>query len=118
MEKYDFLMPLAVMGGAAIFWYVVIKYITDYLLKRKMVDKGYVTEESQALFKQQQNEDNKYSSLKWGLIIFFGGLALILLEYIPYSPDSPLPFGVFALSIAIGFLTYFFVIKKEAEKKQ
>ena len=117
MGNLEFLVPISILGGLSLFWYVVIKFITDYLLKKKMVDKGYVTEENQALFKKQLNDENKYSSLKWGLIIFFGGLSLILLEYIPYSNESPLPFGVVALSIAIGFLTYYFIVKKETDKQ-
>jgi hypothetical protein len=113
MNNYEFLLPLSIFGGLALFWYIVIKYITDYLLKKKMIDKGYVNEESQALFKQHETKSNMYSSLKWGLIIFCGGLALIFIEYIPYEKESPLPFGVFAVFIAAGFLIYYSMMKKE-----
>jgi hypothetical protein len=51
--------------------------------------------------------------LKWGLIILFGGLALILLEYIPTSPESPLPYGLLAFSISLGFLIYYYLVNKD-----
>lgn len=80
-----------------------------------MIDKGYVNEDAQAIFKRHADE-NKYSALKWGLIILFGGLALILIEYIPTSPESPLPYGLLAFFISFGFLIYYFMVKKEQEK--
>lgn len=108
----DVLMPIAILGsfGASVFYFA--KVMTDYILKKKMIEKGYVNEETQALFKQHTSE-NKYTSLKWGLIIFFGGLALVLLEYIPTGPESPLPYGLFAVSVSFGFLIYYFLMKKE-----
>jgi hypothetical protein len=111
----DVLMPLAILGSFSAGVYFFTKVMTDYLLKKKMVDKGFVNEETQAIFKQQQASDNKFSSLKWGLIIFFGGLALILMEYIQAGPESPLPYGVFAVSVSLGFLIYYFLVKKNTQ---
>lgn len=109
----DVLMPLTIIGsfGAAIYFFT--KIMTDYVLKKRMIEKGFVNDDTQAIFKQH-TADNRYSSLKWGLIVFFAGLSLIIMEYIPVSPESPLPYGLFALSVSLGFLIYYFVIKKES----
>lgn len=106
-------MPLTIIGsfGAAIYFFT--KVMTDYILKKRMIDKGFVNEDTQAIFKQH-TADNRFSSLKWGLIVFFAGLSLIIMEYIPVSPESPLPYGLFALSVSLGFLIYYFVIRKES----
>jgi hypothetical protein len=106
----DILMPISIMGsfGAAV--YLFTKVMTDFSLKKRMIDKGFVNDDTQAIFKQQVT-DNKSSSLKWGLIIFFGGLAMIIMEYIPAGPESPLPYGVFALSVSVGFLIYYYMSK-------
>ena len=111
----EVLMPIAILGslGAAVFFFV--KVMTDYILKKKMIEKGFVNDDTQAIFKTH-TETTKYSSLKWGLIILFGGLALILMEYIPSSPESPLPYGILAVSVSVGFLIYYFMVKKETEK--
>jgi hypothetical protein len=77
-----------------------------------MIDKGYVNEDTQAIFKRNTDE-NKYSSLKWRLIILFAGLSLVLMEYLQYDSRSPLPYGVFAVCTSIGFLVYYFIVKKE-----
>lgn len=110
----DVLMPLTILGTFSAGIYYFTKVMTDYLLKKKMVDKGYVNEDTQAIFRQERATDNKFSSLKWGLIIFFAGLALILMEYIQVGPESPLPYGLFAVSVSLGFLIYYFFVKKNA----
>ncbi|MBT1689363.1 DUF6249 domain-containing protein [Dawidia soli] len=110
------LMPVSIMGtfGAALVAFT--RTLTDYILKKRMIDKGYVNEDTQAIFKQHtvpHVAESRYPSLKWGLIIFFAGLSLILMEYIPHDVESPLPYGLFALSVSLGFLIYFFIVRKD-----
>jgi hypothetical protein len=111
----DVLMPIAIMGSFGAGVYFFTKIMTDYLLKKKMVDKGFVNDETQAIFKQHK-VDTRHTSLKWGLIIFFAGMALIVLEYIPSGPESPLPYGLFAVSVSLGFLIYYFMVKKDSKE--
>lgn len=115
MITSDVLMPIAILGSLGASIYFFTKVMTDYILKKKMIDKGYVNEDTQAIFKQHSLTDNKYASLKWGLITFFGGLSLIIMEYVPVSPESPLPYGLFAVSVSLGFLIYYFLVKREAK---
>ncbi len=110
----EVLMPLTILGTFGGSLVLFTKTLLEYRLKKNMIEKGFVNEDTQAIFKKN-TEENKYSNLKWGLIIFFAGLALIITEYIPYSAESPLPYGVFALSVSIGFLLYFFMVKKGSE---
>ena len=112
----EVLMPLTIIGtfGAAVYFFASI--MTSYILKKKMIEKGFVNDDTQAIFKQHVSTENKYSSLKWGLITFFAGLSLIIMEYVPVQPQSPLPYGLFAVAVSLGFLTYHFFVKKENEK--
>ncbi|MGC1241150.1 MAG: DUF6249 domain-containing protein [Chryseosolibacter sp.] len=111
----DVLLPLTILGtiGTAIVMFT--RTISDYILKKKMIEKGYVNADTQAIFKRN-TEENRYSSLKWGLIILFGGLSLIIMEYIDYENTSPLPYGLFAVFVSLGFLIYYFMVKKELNK--
>lgn len=110
----EVLQPIAILGtfGGGVFFFT--KVMTDYILKKKMIDKGFVNDDTQAIFKQHPT-DNKYTSLKWGLIIFFAGLSLIIMEYVPSGPESPLPYGLFAVSVSLGFLIYYFLMKKDSK---
>jgi hypothetical protein len=113
MEFTEVLMPISIMGsfGAALYFFTSV--LTNYILKKKMIEKGFVNEDTQAIFKQHQTVNYKYSSLKWGLIALFAGIGLIIMEYIPVRPDSPLPYGLFAVSVSLGFLIYHFLVQRE-----
>ena len=106
----------SILGSLGLAVYFFTKVVTDYVLKKKMIEKGFVNDDTQAIFKQHaESLSNKYSSLKWGMIVFFAGLSLIIMEFIPVQPDSPLPYGLFAVSVSIGFLIYYFIVQKESK---
>lgn len=109
------LMPLVILGTIGSTMVLFTRTLTDYILKKKMIDKGFVNEDTQAIFKRNTDE-NKYSTLKWGLIILFAGLSLVVMEFIQYDSHSPLPYGLFAVFVSLGFLIYYFIVKKEFNK--
>ncbi len=113
----EVLKPLAVLipfiGG----FVLLTRTLTNYYLRKRMVEKGYVDKDSIAVLAEEKSRDDKMNNLKWGLVVFFGGLGLIILEYINFDTDSPLPYGVFALSISLGLLIHFFVLKQSASEK-
>ena len=112
----DILMAPSILGSIGFVIYYFTRVMTDYILKKKMIEKGFVNEDTQAIFKQHsETAGSKYSSLKWGMIIFFAGISLILMEYIPVHPDSPLPYGLFAVSVSLGFLIYYFMVQRESK---
>jgi hypothetical protein len=111
----EVLMAPAVLGSLGWAVYIFVKTMTNYILKKKMIEKGFVNDDTQAIFKND-SPDYKYSSLKWGIILLFAGLALVLMEFVPTSPDSPLPYGIAAVSVSLGFLVYYFIVKKEIHK--
>jgi hypothetical protein len=111
---HDVLMPIAIFGSFGTSLYFFTKVLTDYVLKKKMIEKGYVNEETQSIFKQHTSE-NKFASLKWGLLVLSAGIALITIDSLDVRPDSTLPYGIFAVSVSIGFLVYYFIIKREVK---
>jgi amino acid transporter len=111
---HDVLMPISIIGTFGTSIYFFTKVLTDYILRKKMIEKGYVTEESQSLFKTYKS-DNRYGSLKWGLIILSAGIALIIMDFINVEPDSTLPYGIFAVSVSLGFLVYYGIVKRETK---
>ncbi len=112
----DVLLPIAIIGSFGTSIYFFTKVMTDYILKKKMIEKGFVNDDTQAIFKNYRQDDNKYASLKWGLISFFAGISLIVMEYVSVSPDSPLPYGLFAVAVSFGFLIYYFMVKRSTDK--
>jgi hypothetical protein len=110
------LMPIAIIGTFSLGLIYFTTTLTNYFLKKRMVDKGYVDKESVAIIRDNKRENSPLNTLKWALVVFFGGLSLVLLEYIPYETTSPLPYGLFALSISFGLLIHYVVAKKEGKQ--
>lgn len=90
---------------------ILIIALLNHRIKLRMIRAGFVDENAvKALNKL--NYDLKIDTLKWGLILLFGGAGLILLNYIHLEPDSTLPYGIETLFLAAGFITYYLISKK------
>jgi len=103
--------------GLALTIVIVIISILNHRVKMRMIKDGHVDENSIKILSQQNNY-TKLDTLKWGIILLFGGIGLIILDYIPHNYDfdrhydyhgSPLPFGIEIVSLAVGFLVYYFI---------
>ena len=116
MHFINVLMPISIIGSFGFSVYFFTKVLTDYILKKKMIEKGYVNEDTQAIFKKQVTATNQYSSLKWGLLALSGGIGLILIDYLQVDMDSALPYGILSVSLSVGFLVYYFLIKQHFQK--
>lgn len=88
---------------------VVIIVLTNYDLKKKILNKENIDDKMFIIL----NNLTGFSSemLKWGIILLFGGIGLIVLEFVPYNENSPLPYGVMTVFVSLGFLTYYFLMK-------
>lgn len=99
------------MVTATVFFTIayIIEIILKYRLRSRIVASG-ITDEKLIKGLFSSKVDNRYSSLKWGLILLFAGIGLIVLEFVPYEYNSPLPYGIEGTFIAVGFLVYYFMV--------
>lgn len=108
-------MPISIIGSFGVTIYFFTKTITDYILKKKMIEKGFVNDDTQAIFKKHTTS-NPFGSLKWGILSLTGGIGLIILDYLHIEYDSTLPFGILSVSLSVGFLVYYFLVKQHLQK--
>jgi len=121
--------PFDVMMVAVIFYAIfqVLKNFTDFLLRRKIIRAGHfdsagILDQKIPSLTTESQESNKYPSLKWGLVAFFGGIGFIIIDqmspgavgnqdnYQNFMHNSMLPFGIELVSISLGFITYFLIV--------
>lgn len=110
-ELRDILMPIAVIGSFATALVLFTRVLTEYLLRKKLIEKGLVGPDVTPLLQKQAMEDNKLTTLKWGIILFFGGAGLIIIELFNFETTSTVPFGIFTCTLSLGFLVYFVVAR-------
>jgi len=112
LEIMEDLIPIiaiiSVFGSTILF----VTVLTNYSLKKKLIDKNMVNEDTANLFKK---ETGKQSALKWGLIVLFGGIGLIIIDAMGLDGDEAMPYGIEAVCISLGFLTYYAIARKEME---
>ncbi len=108
------------MGGphiVAVILFLVIGFVINslfnYLLKKRLIDSGQINKESLDMLLKPIGLSSE--PLKWGLLLFSGGLGLVILEFVPYEAyNSSLPYGIEAVCLAIGFLTYYLWMRKSS----
>lgn len=109
-------IPIVVTGIVFFTIAFIIQTILRHRLRSRIVAAGITDKELlEKIFTQEK--ESKEQSLKWGLIFLFGGLGLVVLEFIPYGVDSSLPYGIETAFIATGFLCYYFLVNKRPVTK-
>ncbi|MBN1112847.1 MAG: hypothetical protein JXA53_08035 [Bacteroidales bacterium] len=100
--------------------FMIFKLFTSFFLKRKLIKAGHFDKasilESHVGIDSDGANTGRLPALKWGLIALFGGIGLIVMDFIKvdnpefFTYQSVLPYGIFMVSIALGFLLYFFIV--------
>ncbi len=117
-----------VMTIAIVFFSIItfVKILSVHFLKRKIINSGHI---DKAGILDQSNEPEArvnydlFPALKWGLVAFFGGLGLIIIELAGVSNplfkeyESTMPFGIFFVFVALGFLVYYFMMNNKIKKQ-
>lgn len=112
----EVLVPIGVLGTLAFGLVTFTRILTEYFIRKKLVDKGLVGDDATHILKKQSEVATKYGSLKWGLIILFGGIGLILAEVIGYDWElTAMPYGIVTVCISIGFLIYYYIVKDKMD---
>jgi hypothetical protein len=104
-------MTYVALLSALVILAIIVIAILNHRIKIRMIKRGLVDETTIKTF-NGLNYDLKIDALKWGLILFFGGAGLILLNYITYQHDSTLPYGIEIVFLSAGFITYYLISKK------
>ena len=96
----------------------ITKSFTDFLLKRKIIKAGHIEHAGILEPVKMTQEENRFPTLKWGLVALMSGIGLIIIELLSWGGtfrwvknfDSAMPLGIELVFIAAGFLIYFFIV--------
>ena len=110
------LVPLVV--PLAFFWVIsaVARTIAETRTRRRLIETNASPEFAAAVMTEARGDTALYDSLKWGLVIGAIGLALIVVQFLPYQPDDPIALGVVLVFGAVGLLAYYAAARRLAKE--
>lgn len=96
----------------------ITKTISDNKTKRKLIDAGASEAFVRTLFSVRQSTPNGLAALKWGLVVAGVGLALILVQFLPYDFEEPISYGLMFLFAGIGLFIYYAIASWEEGRQR
>jgi hypothetical protein len=112
----DTLVPLGLFAMIAFIIVGMTKIISDGRIRRRLIETGATPELAKAIMGTPRNDPELYGALKWGLVTGAIGLALVVIQFLPYRPEDPIMLGVILLFAATGLLGYYVVTRRLASR--
>lgn len=103
---------------------LIILHLMKYRIKKRMIETNLDDENIvKAILETKEPKERQQNVLKWTLLGIFGGLGLIVQEFLPYKMDeSILPYGVVIIFLSVGLLLYYLLtnypVKNRGEDPQ
>src|SRR5688500_12715971 len=113
----DDLVPLVV--PIAFFWVIaaVARTIAETRTRRRLIETKASPEFAAAVMTEPRGDTAPHESLKWGLVVGAIGVALIIVQFLPYQSDEPIALGVVLVFGAVGLLAYYAAARRLAKQQ-
>jgi hypothetical protein len=108
------LVPLGLFAMIAFIIVGLTKVVSDGRIRRRLIEKGATPELAKAIVGTPQNDPELYGALKWGLLTGAIGVALIVIQFLPYRTEDPIMLGVVLVFAAAGLLGYYGIARRLA----
>lgn len=112
LETLAELAPLFIIFPVAAY---IIKMSLNYFTRKHLIEKGLVGDEAAKLFKADA-EVSLPASLKWGLVLTFVGVVIVILQVLPVYVSSEVYFGVMLIAAGMAMLIYYALASMKAKE--
>jgi hypothetical protein len=115
MQPEEVLIPITMfLATGAVF---IIWLITRHRERITMIEKGLSADQMKSLTQrdaQREIRRDPFGSLKWGILLVLGGLAILIGNYlhVQFSTDESVTFGLITLFVGIGLITFYSIASK------
>jgi hypothetical protein len=106
-------IQMAVVFGSFV---LIARFITQYAIRKKLIEKGLVDEKVKYLF-SEAGPTYLLSNVKWGIVLVAVGVGLFWRQFAPYHVEDSSIFGLIFILAGIGFLVYYFIAKSHMDKR-
>ena len=112
IDKFFEMLPLFIIFPIVAY---IVRISLEYGTRKKMIEKGLVGDEAKNLFRTNI-ELFLPSSLKWGMVLTFVGLVIIVMKLLPVFISAEVAFGVMLVAAGIAMLAYYFMASSKARE--
>lgn len=102
----EILVPVVFLIGSAYVVVAVTRAITDTVTRLRILKTGASPELAASLASPPERSSAMETALQLGLTTAGVGLALIVIQFIPFEADEPISMGIVLLFAAAGLLAY------------
>ena len=112
----DDLVPIVV--PIAFFWAIatMARIIAEARTRRRLIETNASPEVAAAVMTATRGDMALHDSLKWGLVVGAIGVALVIVQFLPYQSDEPIALGVVLVFGAAGLLGYYAAARRLAKE--
>lgn len=112
----DVLVPIALFAFMSWGLVAVARIVSVNRTRRRMLEAHATPQLVDALLAPRPEADLA-ASLMWGLVMASTGLALMLLEALPFDSSSPFGYGLVVLAAGAGLLVYYAIARRQATRR-
>ena len=113
---FDFFIPIFFFACTATVW--IVWLLVRHRERINMVEKGMSSEDIKALYSRQIYRD-PLSSLKWGMLFVFGGVAVLFGNFLVerYDVQPPVILGMVILFVGIALVLFYTLAAKRPKQE-
>jgi len=109
---WDAMIPISIFGSGTL----IVKLVLDHKVRQKLIEKGMVDEKAKFLNFASEAQFAP-SSLKWGLVFFLMGVAIMITRTVTEDAPPEVWFGSMFVAAGVGLLAYYFIADAERKKR-
>ncbi len=112
------MVPIAFLLSVAFILVGITKVFSDGRTRRRLIEAGASPELARAIVAAPKDDPGLYSALRWGMLTGAVGLALILIQFLPFRSEEPIVLGVILVFAAAGLLGYYVSARRLVRSKE
>jgi hypothetical protein len=112
MFDTETLVPLGLFVSLAVVLIGLAKILSDGRTRRRLIEAGVTAEVVRAVTPAVRDDLGVYSALKWGAVIVAAGLALVVIQFLPYREDAPIVPGILLVFVGAALLIYWAFVRR------
>ena len=100
------IIPVAFFLSITVTLIAITRIVTESRMRRRLIEAGASPELARIVTSGSATDLGVHASLQWGLVTAAVGIALIVIQYLPFQPGEPISFGILLLFAGAGLLGY------------